>query len=85
MKGLRPVFNTSRKQSQLLATRDKKLVLNELTLFFPIFPFDPPEKIRKPSVFLYSRGNQKGTLGSKRLIKFNPFHDTGLFIYPQGV
>ena len=24
---------------------------NVLTLFFPMFPFDPPENIRKPKVF----------------------------------
>ena len=30
----------------------KKLKLaNHLTLFFPTFPFDPPENIRKPKVF----------------------------------
>ena len=23
----------------------------ELTLYFPMFPFDPPENIRKPKVF----------------------------------
>ena len=39
-----------------------------LTLFFPIFPFDPPEIIRKPLVFLYFQGDQKGTLGRKGLI-----------------
>ena len=26
------------------------LRLNDLTLYFPIFPFDPPENIRKPLV-----------------------------------
>ena len=25
--------------------------ISSLTLFLPIFPFDPPEKIRKPLVF----------------------------------
>ena len=30
-------------------------------------PFDPPEKIRKPEVFSYFQGDQKGTLGKKRV------------------
>ena len=32
-----------------------------------MFPFDPPENIRKPKVFCF-QGDQKGTLGSKGLI-----------------
>ena len=40
-----------------------------LTLYFPMFPFDPPENIRKP------KGDQKGTLGSKGLIKI-PLNQT---------
>ena len=40
-----------------------------LTLFFPMFPFDPPENIRKPKVFWCFQGDQKGTLGSKGLKK----------------
>ena len=39
-----------------------------LTLYFPMFPFDPPENIRKPKVFWCFQGDQKGTLGSKGLI-----------------
>ena len=38
-----------------------------LTLFFPMLPFDPPENIRKPSVFWCFQGDQKGTLGRKGL------------------
>ena len=38
-----------------------------LTLFFPLFPFDPPENIRKPKVFWCFQGDQKGTLGRKGL------------------
>ena len=38
-----------------------------LTLYFPMFPFDPPENIRKPKVFWCFQGDQKGTLGSKGL------------------
>ena len=34
-----------------------------------MFPFDPPENIRKPKVFLCFQGDQKGTLGSKGLAK----------------
>ena len=35
--------------------------------FLPMFSFDPPENIRKLSVFSYFQGNQKGTLGRKSL------------------
>ena len=38
-----------------------------LTLFLPMFPFDPPENIRKPLVFWCFQGDQKGTLGRKGL------------------
>ena len=33
-----------------------------------MFPFDPPENIWKPLVFLCFQGNQKGTLGRKGLM-----------------
>ena len=32
-----------------------------------MFPFDPPENIRKPKVFWCFQGDQNGTLGSKGL------------------
>ena len=32
-----------------------------------MFPFDPPEKIKKPKVFWYFQGDQKGALGSNGL------------------
>ena len=32
-----------------------------------MFPFDPPENIRKPNVFCF-QGDQKGTLGTNGLI-----------------
>ena len=35
--------------------------------FFPMFPFDPPENIRKPKVFQCFQEDQKGTLGRKGL------------------
>ena len=38
-----------------------------LTLFFTLFPFDPPENIRKPLVFWCFQGDQKGTLERKPL------------------
>ena len=38
-----------------------------LTLYFPMFPFHPPENVRKPKVFCCFQGDQKGTLGSKGL------------------
>ena len=45
-----------------------------LTPYFSMFPFDPPENIRKPLVFWCFQGGQKGTLGSKRLnIQHNMF------------
>ena len=41
-----------------------------------MFPFDPPENIRKPKVFLCFQEDRKGTLGNKGLInplkKINP-------------
>ena len=40
-----------------------------LTLFFPMFPFDPPENIRKPKAFSCFQGDQKGTLERKGLNK----------------
>ena len=43
---------------------EKLIYLNP---FFPMFPFDPPENIRKRLVFRYFQGDQKGTLGKKRL------------------
>ena len=45
---------------------------HSLTLYFPMFPFHPPENIRKPLVFLCFQGDQMGTLGSKGL-KYNNF------------
>ena len=39
-----------------------------LTLFLPMFSFDFPENIRKALVFSCFQGDQKGTLGRKRLI-----------------
>ena len=41
---------------------EKLIYLNP---FFPMFPFDPPENIRKRLVFRYFQGDQKGTLGKK--------------------
>ena len=38
-----------------------------ITLFLPMFPFDPLENIRKPLVFWCFQGDQKGTLGRKGL------------------
>ena len=44
-----------------------KIPIQILTLYFPMFPFDSPENIRKPFVFWCFQGDQKGTLGSKGL------------------
>ena len=41
----------------------------EVNLFFPNVPFDPPENVRKPKVFLCFHGDQKGTSGRKGLKK----------------
>ena len=30
-----------------------------------MLPFDPPENIRKPKVFWYFQGDQKGDIGKK--------------------
>ena len=43
------------------------VMITYLTLFLPVFPFDPPENIRKPLVFGCFEGNQKGVLGRKVL------------------
>ena len=32
-------------------TIENEKIIKILTLFFPMFPFDPPENIRKPKVF----------------------------------
>ena len=42
--------------------------LNFLAVSFPMFPFDQPENIRKPLIFDF-QGDQKGTLGRKKLIE----------------
>ena len=44
-----------------------QIALN-LTHFFPMFPFDPPQNIRKP------QGGQKGTRGRNGLIKYVLFY-----------
>ena len=41
----------------------------KLTLFFPMFPFDSPENIRKPKVYCCFQGDKNGTLGRKVLNK----------------
>ena len=44
-----------------------------LTLFFPMFPSDPPENIRKPKVFWCSKSVIKKTANIKDTMKvFNP-------------
>ena len=51
----------------------RKAKLGYLTLFFPMFPFDPPENIRKPLVFCFFKGDQKGALGRKGLKSKSPY------------
>ena len=38
-----------------------------LTLFFPMFPFDSHENIRKPKGFLMFSGGSKGNIGKKKV------------------
>ena len=53
-----------------------------LTLLFPVFPFDPPENIRKPLVFWFFQGNWKGTLRRKGLTIFLfPYNSFFIRIY----
>ena len=51
-----------------------------------MFPFDPPEYIRKLKVFWCFQGDQKGTLGSKGLKRIpttGPFlGDLQIFFWP---
>ena len=48
----------SKKFSQYLSTGNQQSM--KLTHLFPMFPFEPPENIRKQKVLL---GDKKGTLG----------------------
>ena len=41
----------------------------QLTFFFPMFPFDPPENIREPKDFCYFQGDLKEMIGRKWLIQ----------------
>ena len=45
----------------------RTLARNELTLFFPKFPFDSPENVRKPEVFYTFSGGSKGNIEKKGL------------------
>ena len=49
----------------------------DLTIFFPMFPFDPPENIRKRKVSWSFQGDQKGTLGKKELNKIGGVFQSG--------
>ena len=42
----------------LASEKSPKWIL-AVTLFFPIFPFDSPENIRRPMVFWYFKGGGK--------------------------
>ena len=53
--------------SSLRSSKNKFWEVKLLTLFFPMFPFDLPENIRKPLVFWSFQGDQKGKVGRKRL------------------
>ena len=55
--------------SFILPVFQLKKQLLKLTFFFQMFPFDPPENVRKPKVFLCFHGHQKGTSGRKGLKK----------------
>ena len=43
-------------------------ICKDLARFFPMFPFDPPENIRKLQLFWCFQEDQKGTLQGKWLI-----------------
>ena len=60
-----------------------KFVRTELTLFFPMFHFDPPESIRKPKVSKFS-GGSKGNIDKKRIKELQELTITILF-KPQRV
>ena len=47
-----------------------------LIFFFPMFPFDLPENIRKPKVSKSFQGNEKGTLGRKGLKQIDTLKQT---------
>ena len=55
----------------------KSNLRTSLTRFFPMFPSDALEKIKKPLVFWCFQGDQKRTLGRKKLKKWS---FTGSFI-----
>ena len=72
------------------------LLISYLTLFFPMFPFDPPENVWKPKVFWRFQGDRKGTLEKKGLFwsiwnligsacSINPFYVTSLFPYSRNL
>ena len=45
-----------------------------IVYFFPIFPFDPPENIRKKLILMFS-GGSKGNIGKAR-VKTNALQST---------
>ena len=47
-------------------------ICKDLTRFFPMFPFDPPENIRKSNIFWCFQEDQKETLEGKWL-NFNGY------------
>ena len=50
-----------------------------LTIFLKMFPFDPPENIRKALVFWCFQGDQKGTLARKGLIMLDTLNTSATF------
>ena len=61
-----------------LKEADFPWTFSNLTLFFPMLSFDPPENIKNPKVFSCFQGDRKVTLGRKKL-KFI-FWDKGLIL-----
>ena len=53
------------------------IFLKGATLFFPMFPFDPTENMRKLLVFWCFKEDQEGTLGRKGLIFFTVLRFVG--------
>ena len=64
------------KDTQVGAQRKVKLKFNP---FFSMFPFDPPENVKKTSGFRTFSGESKGNFGKKRV---NSFLANVLILYP---
>ena len=65
------ICNVVQKKSYLMYHEEAYSLVTSLSFLsvsFPMSSFDPPENIRKPLIFDF-QGDQKGTLGRKKLIE----------------